>query len=525
MTFLFRLCYCHVPAFCDSLPHFDTTLIFGRSLLKSVFQTMRKQLLDKFRAEKDKMPAEKRTLVLTHFPRFLSLLEEEIYSGNSPIWDPEFKQNPPAHVNTATAVSADVGSTGGKKRPGDSLDDDHEDVKRKRYEDESLEETVADIVRVIDQQSRMLGPQAMFPEHAPRDEAAKVEERKGVIAFHCIANSLTDKVPKQTMLWLIALQNVFSHQLPRMPKEYITRLVFDPKHKTLALVKDGRPIGGICFRTFPSQGFSETVFCAVTSNEQVKGYGTHLMNHLKDYHIKNGVHHFLTFADEFAVGYFKKQGFSKDLKLPKSVYAGFIKEYEGATLMGCELNPKIVYVEFTAVVRKQKEILKLVVKKQEQIRKVHPGLTCFREGAREVSVESIPGILETGWEPPAYDRSRATKNSDEKIDPDQLYNSLKTILTSCRNHQASWPFLNPVDRKAVPDYYDHIKFPIDLKTMAERLKANYYVNKRLFIADMKRMLANCKAYNAPETEYYKSANLLDKFFQNKLKDHGLVEKV
>ena len=74
--------------------------------------------------------------------------------------------------------------------------------------------------------------------------------------------------------------------------------------------------------------------------------------------------------------------------------------------MGCELNPKIVYVEFTAVVRKQKEILKkLVVKKQEQIRKVHPGLTCFREGVREVSVESIPGILETGWEPP-NDRSR-----------------------------------------------------------------------------------------------------------------------
>lgn len=46
--------------------------------------------------------------------------------------------------------------------------------------------------------------------------------------------------------------------------------------------------------------------------------------------------------------------------------------------------------------------------------------------------------------------------------------------------------MNPVDRKAVPDYYEHIKFPMDMKTMAERLKANYYVNKRLFIADMKR---------------------------------------
>ena len=57
-----------------------------------LFQTMRKQLLGKFRAEKDKMPPEKKTLVLTHFPRFLSLLEEEIYGANSPIWDPEFKQ-------------------------------------------------------------------------------------------------------------------------------------------------------------------------------------------------------------------------------------------------------------------------------------------------------------------------------------------------------------------------------------------------------------------------------------------------
>lgn len=74
------------------------------------------------------------------------------------------------------------------------------------------------------------------------------------------------------------------------------------KHKTLALIKDNRPIGGICFRTFMTQGFTEIVFCAVTSNEQVKGYGTHLMNHLKDYHIGHNILHFLTFADEFAIG-------------------------------------------------------------------------------------------------------------------------------------------------------------------------------------------------------------------------------
>ena len=34
------------------------------------------------------MPNEKKALVLTHFPRFLSLLEEEVYGADSPIWDP-----------------------------------------------------------------------------------------------------------------------------------------------------------------------------------------------------------------------------------------------------------------------------------------------------------------------------------------------------------------------------------------------------------------------------------------------------
>ena len=521
------LCFCHVPAFCDSLPHFDTTLIFGRTFLKSVFQTMRKQLLDKFKAEKDKMPPEKRTLVLTHFPRFLTLLEEEIYSQNSPIWDPNFTGKTPAHVLAAVQAQAasdpsSVASSpaAGKKRPADDEIGGQPDMKRRRSEDENLDEAVAEIVDEILNSKQ--NQQSMFPEHAPRDEAAKIEEKKGLLEFHCIANSLTEKVSRQTMLWLIALQNVFSHQLPRMPKEYITRLVFDPKHKNLALVKNGKPIGGICFRMFPSQGFSEIVFCAVTSNEQVKGYGTHLMNHLKDFHIKNGVHHFLTFADEFAVGYFKKQGFSKDLKLAKSVYGGYIKEYEGATLMGCELNNKIVYVEFTAVVRKQKEILKkLVERRQAEIRKVHPGLTCFKDGITEVPVESIPGILETGYVPP---QSKATRSSEERMDQEVLYNTLKTILHSMKTYQYSWPFQLPVDRKAVPDYYDHIKFPMDFKTMTERLKANYYVNKRLFIADVKRMVSNCKAYNSPDTEYYNCATNMEKFFNNKLRDHSLADR-
>lgn len=104
--------------------------------------------------------------------------------------------------------------------------------------------------------------------------------------------------------------------------------------------------------------------------------------------------------------------------MPKSRYLGYIKDYEGATLMECELNPRIPYTELSHIIKRQKEvsgpqmfalslccrahesrmsdqiIKKLIERKQSQIRKVYPGLTCFKEGVRQIPVESIPGIRE-----------------------------------------------------------------------------------------------------------------------------------
>lgn len=55
---------------------------------------------------------------------------------------------------------------------------------------------------------------------------------------------------------------------------------------------------------------------------------------------------------------FALQGFSKEIKIPKTKYVGYIKDYEGATLMGCELNPQIPYTEFSVIIKKQKEVSK-----------------------------------------------------------------------------------------------------------------------------------------------------------------------
>uniref|UniRef100_A0A6I8R586 histone acetyltransferase n=1 Tax=Xenopus tropicalis TaxID=8364 RepID=A0A6I8R586_XENTR len=489
-----------------------------------------------------------------NYTRFLSMLEEEVYSSNSPIWDEDFMSAssqtnldlgiqavisaPPVTMSVAYAASpssleqSSSGSLSPSGKPACALETNlgikrkssepfaAEDAKKPRVVGDIPIELIHEVMSTITDPTAMLGPETSFLSAiSARDEAARLEERRGVIEFHVVGNSLNQKPNKKIMIWLVGLQNVFSHQLPRMPKEYITRLVFDPKHKTLALIKDGRVIGGICFRMFPTQGFTEIVFCAVTSNEQVKGYGTHLMNHLKEYHIKHNVLNFLTYADEYAIGYFKKQGFSKDIKVPKARYVGYIKDYEGATLMGCELNPKIPYTEFSVIIKKQKEIIKKIIeRKQAQIRKVYPGLSCFKEGVRQIPIESIPGIRETGWKPSIKERSKEPK------DPDQLYNILKTILQQVKSHQSAWPFMEPVKRTEAPGYYEVIRFPMDLKTMSERVKNKYYVTKKLFMADLQRIFTNCREYNPPESEYFKCANILEKFFYSKIKEAGLIDK-
>ncbi|XP_030841135.1 histone acetyltransferase KAT2A isoform X1 [Strongylocentrotus purpuratus] len=570
VTYTRWLCYCHVPSFCDSLQHHEPTDIFGRTLLKTVFPAMKRQVLDMLRSEKDNMPAEKRNLVLTHFPRFLAMLEEEAFNSSSPIWDPEFTPvqeavpmaspdenteledplDPSAqalgritvttttgvpsladghttfnlspglvNVRRAARLSALAATQATDKRKIDELPTE-EEIKRQRLEEDIPDNILGEVLSTVTDPAAMVGPEGnLFAAHSARDEAARNEERRGVIEFHVIGNSVTRKPSRQTLIWLVGLQNVFSHQLPRMPKEYITRLVFDTKHKTLALVKENRVIGGVCFRMFPTQGFTEIVFCAVTSNEQVKGYGTHLMNHLKDYHVKHGVLHFLTFADEFAIGYFKKQGFSKDIKMPKSSYAGYIKDYEGATLMGCQLNPRIPHTEFSLIIHRQKKIVKkLIEMKQHEERSVYPGLTCFKEGVRQIPMESIPGLVDAGWRP-VREKPKVTPLNEE-----QVQSAFKTVLTAVKNHNSAWPFLKPVEKNEAPDYYEHIKYPMDLKTMTERFKGKYYSSRKLFIADMQRVFSNCRAYNAADTEYVRCANTLERFFLNKIKELGIVDK-
>ncbi|KAF9216652.1 histone acetyltransferase [Podila verticillata] len=294
-----------------------------------------------------------------------------------------------------------------------------------------------------------------------KEKPAVIEEREGLIEFRVISNDGS----RESMILLTGMKNIFQKQLPKMPREYIARLVYDRNHYSMAIVKAPLIVlGGITYRPFNHRKFAEIVFCAITSSEQVKGYGSHLMNHLKDYISEyTQVRHFLTYADNYAIGYFKKQ----------------------------------------AVVTKIKEVTKSHI--------IYPGLQDFKNGATEVEPLSVPGIQESGWDPLMDTTPRVPKHGP-------YYNAMKHIVSELTKDASSWPFLTPVDIEAVTDYYSYIKDPMDLATLESNVDADVYKTLDEFAVDCKKIFDNCRVYNGEGTPYVKCANKLEKVFKDKLKE-------
>lgn len=353
----------------------------------------------------------------------------------------------------------------------------------------------------------------------PVDKYVFREKQEDVIQFRLITNPFVKSWDEKELYWLVILNNIFCQQLPRMGREYICRLVFDPRHITLALIKDGHHvIGGINFRPFYKQRFSEIVFCAVCFNEQVKGYGTRLMNYLKDYHVAIGMQYLLTYADEYAVGYFEKQGFTDVVKMPKKQYHGYIKEYEGATLMECELNRKVSYTFFNQALRIQKTVVGKMIENRQQVNQYE---------LNAVRYSSKPRII-----PISFVRKMNTHNiniDDELSQLDfkdyskELFPKLRKVLQHLRSHKSAAPFLKSENMPEVLTTDQGIYYKIDLEMIQARLNEYYYVNLRLFKADLERIFLNCRSLNNESSDLFQTANILERAYWAKMQELDLSE--
>lgn len=62
---------------------------------------------------------------------------------------------------------------------------------------------------------------------------AVLEEHNGDIEFRVVNNDNS----RESTIILTGLKNIFQKQLPKMPRDYIARLVYDRTHLSMAIVK------------------------------------------------------------------------------------------------------------------------------------------------------------------------------------------------------------------------------------------------------------------------------------------------
>eukprot|EP00331_Platyophrya_macrostoma_P019097 CAMPEP_0176470454 /NCGR_PEP_ID=MMETSP0127-20121128/40463_1 /TAXON_ID=938130 /ORGANISM="Platyophrya macrostoma, Strain WH" /LENGTH=296 /DNA_ID=CAMNT_0017864747 /DNA_START=1 /DNA_END=891 /DNA_ORIENTATION=- len=251
------------------------------------------------------------------------------------------------------------------------------------------------------------------------------------------------------------------------------------------------------------------------------------MNKFKECMQGREIEYLLTYADNYAIGYFKKQGFSKEISIPLERWKGYIKDYDGGTMMECIIHPKIDYSNISNIIKQQKQYVIEQVKKlcTNHIRydgldesifdKIQKSKARNKDGDPDFDlIKQIPGLTEAGWVPNDYIELKKSKERSFQL-------QCSNIIELMRKHKSSWPFLEPVNKDDVPDYYDIVKEPIDIKTIERRLQQNYYTGKASFVTDVLKMFQNSRLYNLPETIYCKAANELEEYitpFLQALKD-------
>jgi histone acetyltransferase len=310
----------------------------------------------------------------------------------------------------------------------------------------------------------------------------KIEETKKKIFFEVIKNNGFAK----NLKILLQLKILFSKQLPNMPIFYINQIILDIRQESIVLIKyenfKSRIIGGCSYRFFKRQQILELIFFSIATSEQMKGYGKLLMSFLKEKAKSNNVKTIITCADNNAIKYFLKQGFSQVISSPIFIWAGYLSDYEDIKLMECLLLKRYKYYNDIPFMLNFKFLISY---KSRLIRKNNNNynlLKIFKNYANCFKFKLLNFFF------------RISKKL-KKFTNLQFLNS---ILTSIKIKQMIIPFLEPVDSKksGARDYFKIIFHAVDLRTIEERLRIkSYYLNFLNFQKDILQLIQNCVLYN------------------------------
>lgn len=108
----------------------------------------------------------------------------------------------------------------------------------------------------------------------------------------------------------------------------------------------------------------------------------------------------------------------------------------------------------------------------------------------------------TDSSPPSSQRMSSSRRS--RAAEDLLLDNvscIKLLDEVCKNEN-SWPFLRPVSRHEVPDYYKVIKNPMDLAKIKSKLNTGRYSTNVEVMKDIQLIFENCDLYNQNDSEIY-----------------------
>ncbi|CAH0550662.1 unnamed protein product [Brassicogethes aeneus] len=118
--------------------------------------------------------------------------------------------------------------------------------------------------------------------------------------------------------------------------------------------------------------------------------------------------------------------------------------------------------------------------------------------------------------------SRRSNRREDNREDLPLHNvALQELLSDVMKHKDAWPFLRPVQKNEVPDYYDVITRPMDFGTIKYKLNMGEYNEDHQLMRDVVLVFENCNAYNHSEADVYKCGVKLAKYLKQKCKDVGL----
>ncbi|XP_078065919.1 protein polybromo-1 isoform X12 [Mustelus asterias] len=97
---------------------------------------------------------------------------------------------------------------------------------------------------------------------------------------------------------------------------------------------------------------------------------------------------------------------------------------------------------------------------------------------------------------------------------EHLFEAVATYVDPT-GHLTSELFQKLPSRVQYPDYYEIIKEPVDLKTIAQRIQNGVYKSVNVMARDIELLVRNAKTYNEPGSPIFKDANTIKKVFNQK----------